>query len=610
MKKLSLTILTLTLATASAQTADYSNVPTIIGDRYTVNADASYDEIFEMTRIIRDQGGVENGSVSTMHFVAGLQQADVQEAYVLKKDGRKVVVDKDHITVKDAPQTSGYADFGDNKVLQVLYPDVGVGDKLYVRFHMHSKALFPGRFSAFTEVAPLGYPYQETTVVDAPKSLKLVAKARGAMKLNQAEKGDRVVYTLTDGHDKYLPSEPRAECPCDYAGAASVSNFTDWADMARAYRERAADKAAVTPAIKTLATQLVGKKKGLEAVKAIDTWVRSNVRYVQVYLDAGGYVPHSAESILNNKYGDCKDYVTLTQALLKAVGIDSEPVLVGTMPRYQEIPVPGPEQFDHAILYVPSIDKYLDPTNRFAPLGAYQDALADKPVLRTTTGKLVKFPAQTTADSVLTETLDMVLQEDGTVTGQLEARSTGNVSSDMRGAFAGVSTDVYPQVVQNLLSGRKENGTGGMTRAPEFSDLGPADYTAKWSSPKLVSMDDVISLKMPAGATVNPFADLADGVALETRTTPRLTTPYTIHKISTLTLPASLKVTRLPKTVAGDNPALKYAVTYRQEGSKIVEDQMIAIKGTVVQPADYPAYRAGLLAAVKAATATILLEKK
>ena len=54
-----------------------------------------------------------------------------------------------------------------------------------------------------------------------------------------------------------------------------------------------------------------------------------NIRYVAVYLGNGGLEPNSAQSILDNHYGDCKDHVTILEALLAAKGIASSPVLIG-----------------------------------------------------------------------------------------------------------------------------------------------------------------------------------------------------------------------------------------------------------------------------------------
>lgn len=44
-----------------------------------------------------------------------------------------------------------------------------------------------------------------------------------------------------------------------------------------------------------------------------------------VYVGAGGVVPHAAQTVLDNRYGDCKDHVALLEALLGAAGIKSTP---------------------------------------------------------------------------------------------------------------------------------------------------------------------------------------------------------------------------------------------------------------------------------------------
>lgn len=607
-KTLLLSVALLGLASAQA-TADYSKVPNIYNEKVTLNADASYDRIQEETRIIRDQDDLQYGTTIALRYISSLQSAEALEAYVLKADGQKIPVGKEQITVKDAPGTGGYADFGDNKLLQVLFPNVSVGDKLYAKIHLHSQALFPGRFSVLSESQPLGYPYQSTLTIDAPQSLKLVGKARGAVKLTQQTNGERVTFVMTDGHENYVPNEPNQECPCDYDGAASVSNYTDWADMARAYRDRAADKAVVTPEISDLAKQLVGDKKGLEAVRAVDLWVRTNVRYVQVYLDAGGYVPHTAQSILKNKYGDCKDYVTLTQTLLKAVGIDSEPALIGTMPRFQELPLPGPQQFNHAILYIPSLKLFLDPTNRFAPLGAYQAPLADKPVLLTTSGVLQKFQAGNAEANAYNQQTELTLLADGTIEGKTTSQSTGSQSSDIRGAFSGVTPEQSAQIVQGNLTRRNEPGTGTLTFAPIFSAGDVADYTVTWKSPKLINMDDVTSFKMPVGYTVYDITNVLALVNTETRLSPLVFSAKNMHKTFKLTLPNGYKVSRLPKDVVGETPTLKYKVTFKQDGNVITSDQLLTFKTGIVQPADYVNFKDTLTAAVKATQGSILLEK-
>jgi transglutaminase-like putative cysteine protease len=57
-------------------------------------------------------------------------------------------------------------------------------------------------------------------------------------------------------------------------------------------------------------------------------WVSKNIRYVAIDIGNSGIVPHDADSVLANAYGDCKDHAVLYSALLKAKGIQSETVLI------------------------------------------------------------------------------------------------------------------------------------------------------------------------------------------------------------------------------------------------------------------------------------------
>ena len=111
----------------------------------------------------------------------------------------------------------------------------------------------------------------------------------------------------------------------------ALSSFASYADYAQAYQARAKPMAAVTPEIAKLARDLtLGAADERDKVRRLYNWVSRNIRYVAVYAGAGGWVPHSAASVLENLYGDCKDHVTLLEALLDAVGIASSPALINS----------------------------------------------------------------------------------------------------------------------------------------------------------------------------------------------------------------------------------------------------------------------------------------
>ena len=105
----------------------------------------------------------------------------------------------------------------------------------------------------------------------------------------------------------------------------------------------------------------------LAIVKAVYDFVVSQTRYVGLEFGIHGYKPYRVDQILQRRFGDCKDKASLMHALLASVGIDSRLVLLrmrklGSMPeRPASLAI-----FNHAILYLPKLDLWLDGTASFS----------------------------------------------------------------------------------------------------------------------------------------------------------------------------------------------------------------------------------------------------
>ncbi|TMH54930.1 MAG: transglutaminase domain-containing protein, partial [Betaproteobacteria bacterium] len=126
---------------------------------------------------------------------------------------------------------------------------------------------------------------------------------------------------------------------------------------------------------------------------ALGDWVRKNIRYVAVYIGPGGVVPHTSETVMANRYGDCKDHVTLLEAMLASIGIDSTPALInlGNSYRLQNVPTLG--VLNHVITYIPSLNLFLDSTAGPVAAGYLPASELDKPVVLTKTGQIKRTPA-------------------------------------------------------------------------------------------------------------------------------------------------------------------------------------------------------------------------
>ena len=81
-------------------------------------------------------------------------------------------------------------------------------------------------------------------------------------------------------------------------------------------------------------------------------WIRDNIRYVAVAIGIGSYQPHTAESILYNRYGDCKDMTTLLCTMAKEVELDVHQALISTWYNGTiDTALASVSQFNHVIAY-------------------------------------------------------------------------------------------------------------------------------------------------------------------------------------------------------------------------------------------------------------------
>jgi Transglutaminase-like superfamily len=242
------------------------------------------------------------------------------------------------------------------------------------------------------------------------------------------EDGDGVTHKLVYSNPRPPVAEPAALSPWDTEPHYIISTFPDYSAVAAAYRQLAARKAAVTPRIQALADEITaGTFDRREQAHRIYDRVSKHIRYVAVILGNGGYEPHGAIKILEDGYGDCKDHVVLLEALLKAKGIASVPVLIDGGNRYRVPEMATPAFFNHGISYLPEFDLYADSTAGVSPFGIL-------PV--TEYGKLVALAAEPGASMtqpplVTTEENEETLQTtaqlsaDGVVSGQSITTASG-----------------------------------------------------------------------------------------------------------------------------------------------------------------------------------------
>ena len=168
-----------------------------------------------------------------------------------------------------------------------------------------------------------------------PSTLKVKLQQNGALPALKPIKtgGTTQVELMLDNIDQV--AVPRL-APARYGigRRVEVTDFASWADLG-ALMAPLYQKAATLPAqgpllaeVDRIRTASSDPKTRAQAALAL---VQDRVRYVALQMGTGGLVPADAETTWSRRFGDCKGKTALLLAILHALDIQAEPVVVSTV---------------------------------------------------------------------------------------------------------------------------------------------------------------------------------------------------------------------------------------------------------------------------------------
>ena len=535
--------------------------------------DGTFDQVNELlVRLVSEQGAKGIGQVP-ISYSESLQSIEVLEAYTLKPDGTRMDVAKDKIFTQAAPVAVSAPMFNDVKYKIIVFPEPLAGGKIYFRVRIkQTTPLFPNHTSHIESIADQYVTESFKMRVSAPLDMALKSDSREVAGGKLPDKDGRAHWEWTYSNKEPRRPEAFEVAAIHFGPFVAFSTFADWADLAKSYRDRAAKKSVVTPEIQALADELT---KGVTDPKlqaqAIYHWSARNVRYVAVMLGLGGFVPRESSEILSTKYGDCKDHTVLLDALMRAKGIESTPVLISTLSNYKLPKIPVVGVFNHAITYLPKLDVYLDGTASFARFGNLPNVDSGKPALLINSGKLAATPSVVASEAIVADKIELTLDALGNIDGRTELALSRGWDTGLRSWLAAVPATDKDKVITNWLGGSSKNT--GTFKSSEPNDLNvPLSFSAGYTMKDVVSMDSPGAFRIPAGLG---YANIHTAVSTGDLTTATRKQAYacgsdTRTEDISLALPEGITVLSLPKNVSFQDKTITFSATYKQVGQKII----------------------------------------
>jgi transglutaminase-like putative cysteine protease len=518
------------------------------------------------------------------------------EAWTITRDGTRHVVPADRILTQSNARSESESMFSDRQALIVIFPKVGVGSQLHVRtLRTRAQPVFPGHVSRLLWWSP-HMPHEEVAVdvlLDAGVDLKMATRdASGQLRGGRvaSQPGDPAGssrYRYTYAHPGAAPKFPDQVDTMHYAPTLVLGTFGSWAEVARAYRARAKPK--VTPDIRATALEIVqGARSLAQRAERLHHWMARNIRYVSVTVGDGGLIPHDAQRVLDNGYGDCKDKAMLLEALLAAVGIEAGPVLVNTEANYELPPQPTPFAFNHVIVHVPALNLYLDPTHSYTRAGTLPPYLMGKPVLLVREGRVARIPHMNPAIDHSRSQLTAGMIASGAILGHARAQMRGALEVNSRTLVArALEDDGESTFVERLLARQFEPGSGSIHASPD-------ELEHEWVIETTFELEPQLNLPGP-GALRIPLA-LAPGRILAltrrhgyaNRQQPFVCESARHEEVVTLDFPEGTTIAALPPAVDFQKAGITYRSRYELKGRTLTATRTYVAKwpGPICEPKD------------------------
>lgn len=554
--------------------------------------------------------GVDMLANEQMTFFPDKEHLQLVESYLIQPDGTRIPLPAKSVYTRPSPLSITASGFTNSMVTTVIFPKLQPG---YQRVtHWKLSRFKPDPFGIMIMQLPAfeAAVMRQEVIIHKPETLTLQWGKRGDYQVSTLQLPKETIIKAWLNNKSAESNEVAMTDEVDFQSLFVASSQKSWEDLGRTYYQLAQNKSAVTPEIQALAKSIVGNKIGLSAAKTLYNWTTANIHYVQLSLNAAGaYVPHSATEILNNRYGDCKDYATLLQALLKAVGIKSYTVLIDWGNLITQLPVPTPAQFNHAIIYLPEYRLFANPTDQTASFGVLDENLAHKfVVIGSEKGETTYTPLGKPEDNQYHLESDITLEENGEIRGQGIAWTTGTLNNQLR-RTVNLTTSMQ-KWADSLLSDTLEGGTG-IISVSDSHDLNHDMMThIQWHSPFAFTLSKTIYFNVPYGIDYLSPNALRHTIMYTKRRYPAtmmlstLTWDYKIH------LPKNYQAETMPLNVIFSNPAGSYKSTYAQSNDTIRVMRQLIIAKNYFKPEEYEYFNQLMFKMVSDTRSTLVLVKK
>lgn len=566
--------------------------------------------------------GAERWGEQTFAYTAGDERLTVNWIKVLRPDGTVISDKPTHEQESLAPVALEAPVYTDAKVRRVSIGGVAPGTLLDFSWSIERlKPVLARDFYTGWRVTTGLLVRRSRLILDVPASLTPRLQEQNWRDPRPVQTaGGRRVYTWATNDVPSIETEPFAASPNSVFVGITIAGTVSWSDIARWYAELSRDRYKLTPELDAQVGHLVaGARTRDDSLRAMHRWVAQDFRYVSLSLGVGGYQPRLPASVLDTKYGDCKDKATLFIALARRLGFRAYPVLLRSTGGVERN-LPSISQFNHMIAAVARPDSgyvFVDLTSELTPWGELppseqgEFALVVHPDGR---GEEVTLPADAVQANRSVVRIAGELSSEGVFAGRYTETQSGTNQYALRGSFTRDFTSAEQRQIALAIANNVFQGAAGDSlELFNGRDLRATPRVSVWISGGRAaqSAGNQMILTLP----IQNYANASLVSDLESRRVRRFPIDVadvvgpseTVAELR-LRLPEGWRA-RLPDGVTAESEFGSYRADYRQEGRDLVVVRRMAGRKGVEPPTKIAALVAWLRAVAKDDVKYVVLER-
>ncbi len=320
---------------------------------------------------INTSRGARSFSPRTVLYSGINETLNITRARVLKKDGREEAA----MIAADRPvMKRDEAMYYDSRAREVRFLHLQPGDLVEVEYFLLPRAESAAWAGYYARIDQIRDPFPmrlQRRVVIAPSSMKLYAVARGLNPAGEREQGGESIRIWEGRNMEARSSAANANLPYLH-----VSTFGSMEEFGRWYSSQVLEPALeLDENLQKVAQQIAARNQTPQAkVQAVYETVKRLTRYTGFEFGVHSYQPYPVSTVQRRGFGDCKDKAAMLVALLRAVNVQAEFAMIRTRAAGEMAEgAYSLQQFDHAIVYVPELNLYLDGTGDAAASLPFND---------------------------------------------------------------------------------------------------------------------------------------------------------------------------------------------------------------------------------------------